>query len=103
MKPSFEFYNLPREIKNIIYSKKNRDITIHKRRTRWMHHELSTRQFFCPITREDVSMCEFPKCGPFMCWSDLFERQDSDDLNLFDFGGDHGDLILFGGELFEDS
>jgi hypothetical protein len=48
-------------------------------------------------------MCEFPKCGPFMCWSDLFERQDSDDLNLFDFGGDHGDLILFGGELFEDS
>jgi hypothetical protein len=37
-------------------------------------------------------MCEFPNCGTFLCPSDLFERQDSDDLILCDFGGDGHDI-----------
>ena len=45
-------------------------------------------------TDEDVWTDEHKlilSCAPFLCPSDLFERQGSDDLNLCDFGGDgHG-------------
>ena len=79
----FDFFELPNEIKTIIFQK-NRDVVLHRRRTRWMYYELSTIHFFQPIPREDVSLYEFPNCGPFLCPSDLFERQDSDDLDLCD-------------------
>ena len=52
-----------------------------------MHYELSTIHFFQPITREDVDIwVPFGRdLGiPFLCPSDLYERQDSDDLDLCD-------------------
>ena len=78
MNKYFEFYELPCAIKSIIFQK-NRDVALHKRRTRWMHHELSTINIR-PInddTFDDI----------FLYPSDLFERQDADDLNL-DFSED---------------
>jgi hypothetical protein len=70
----FNFYHLPTDIKSIIFQK-NRDTAQHRRQTRWMHHELSTIQFFRQInddTYDDI----------FLYPSDLFERQDAGDLNL---------------------
>ena len=70
----FNFFELPTDIKSIIFQK-NRDVALHRRRTRWMHHELSTIQFFRPInddTYDDI----------FLYPSDLFGRQDADDLNF---------------------
>ena len=70
MKPTFEFYDLPFAVKKHHFPQKKRDIAVHKRRTWWMHHDLSTIHFWGPITSEDYFG------GP----SDLFERQDSEDL-----------------------
>ena len=78
----FNFFDLPTDIKSIIFQK-NRDVALHKRRTRWMHHELSTINIFYPITREEVDhwggACTLHP-------SDLFKRQDfgnfSEDPNL---------------------
>ena len=73
----FNFFDLPTDIKSIIFQK-NRDVALHRRHTRWMHHELSTINIFYPITREEVDhwggACTLHP-------SDLFERQDADDLN----------------------
>ena len=72
----FNFFDLPTDIKSIIFQK-NRDVALHRRHTRWMHHELSTINIFYPITREEVDhwggACTLHP-------SDLFKRQDADDL-----------------------
>ena len=86
MNKYFEFYELPCAIKSIIFQK-NRDVALHKRRTRWIHHELST------ICNGELSTINIRPINDdtfddiFLYPSDLFERQDADDLNL-DFSED---------------
>ena len=76
----FNFFELPTDIKSIIFQK-NRDVALHKRRTRWMHHELST------ISIRPINDDTFDDI--FLYPSDLFGRQDADDLNFpFPFSED---------------
>jgi hypothetical protein len=73
----FDFYDLPTDNKKIIFQK-NRDVALHRRQTRWMHHELSTIGFF-----ESIVFGWHP--------SDLFERQDLEDLGaIFENSWYHG-------------
>jgi hypothetical protein len=96
----FEFYDVPTEIKTMVFQK-NRDVALHRRRTRWMHHELSMIQFFRPITGEDK---EDLYDDIFLRPSDLFERQDSEDLGeIFEDSWYHGGFPYYHDELIHEN
>ena len=101
----FNFYHLPTDIKSIIFQK-NRDTAQHRRQTRWMHHELSMVQFFCPITDEDEEDFPddiYPAYEGFRP-SDLFERQDSEDLGaIFEDSWYHGGFPYYHDELIHEN